>query len=80
MASSTATCILQAILFVLEVIDAAYKSLFSLWALIAAPAGRKGAASKIGSRPPPPKVVGIIIAEPDVSDVSIRTVSRLTTW
>lgn len=76
----SSTLLLEAILFVLEVVDAIYNRLITIWFRIAAPAGSRATARKAGSRPPPPKVVGIILAEPDVSDVSIRTVTRLTSW
>jgi hypothetical protein len=80
MGSAIGTFLLQAILGVLDLLDAVYKGVFSLWASLAAPDTRKGTASSTGSRPAPPRVVGLILAEPDVSDISIRTVSRLTSW
>lgn len=80
MRRAIATFLLQAILGVLDLLDAVYKGLFSLWARLAAFDTHKGRASSTGSRPPAPRVVGLILAEPDVSDISIRTVSRLTSW
>lgn len=80
MGSAIAAFLLQAILGVLDLLDAVYKGVFRLWVRLAAFDTRKASRASTGSRPPAPRVVGLILAEPDVSDISIRTVSRLTSW
>jgi hypothetical protein len=80
MSRTASTLLLQGILYVLELADVIFRGLLSAFSCIAAPAGGKGAAGKAGSKPPPPSVVAIILAEPDAADISIRTVSRLASW
>lgn len=76
--------LLEALLAVLELFDSVVRALISAAGRIAtaggAGEGEEQRRAKAGSRPPPPRVIGIILAEPNVSDVSIRTVSRLTSW
>lgn len=80
MVACTATVCLRGVLLVLEVLDSLIKRIVTVWGRAAGLSSAKQPKSKAGNKPPPPRTVGIILAEPDMSDVSVRTIARLTSW
>lgn len=71
------TILLHTIVWVLFWIDRLCKKAFYAWS-----AFRHGArkAKPGGSNPPVPKVLGIVIAEDNVADISLRTVANIAAW
>jgi hypothetical protein len=44
------------------------------------PRAHAGGAAVRGTRPPPPRVIGLVLAESSAADVSMRTVARIASW
>lgn len=69
--------LLRIIIWALTLIDKVTRFLFYAWyRLLAGP----GKAKPGGSNPAPPKTMGIIITEPNIADVSLRTVANIAAW
>lgn len=65
------------LILALEAVDALAWWLFTTWCRLIR---RADPATAGGSNPPPPAVIGIIIAEPNTEQISLQRVANIAAW
>jgi hypothetical protein len=75
--SSFAYKLLLALIYVLDGVNFCVRRLLACWCFLT---GRRVRPPGSGSRPAPPKVIGVILAEPQTSDISLQKVAKVAAW
>jgi hypothetical protein len=78
MGSSRANLLLRFLIVVLEAYDSIVKLLYTTWYRLRAKT--RGEAKAGGSNPPPPTVIGIILAEPNTAGISLHRAASVAAW
>jgi hypothetical protein len=77
MGSNPRNVLLRLLILVLEVFDSIVKLLYTSWFRLT----RKARPAKAGgSNPPPPAVIGIILAEPNTAAISLHRAASVAAW
>jgi hypothetical protein len=77
MVSKGSNLLLRLILVMLETYDGVIKLLYTTWFRLTAKAR---AAKAGGSNPPPPTVIGVILAEPNTAGISLHKAASVAAW
>ncbi|KAF6260012.1 hypothetical protein COO60DRAFT_939387 [Scenedesmus sp. NREL 46B-D3] len=77
MGSKPANLLLRLLIVILESLDSIFMLLYTTWYRVTAKARPARAG---GSNPPPPTVIGVILAEPDTTGISLHKAASVAAW